>query len=127
GGRVHGAHDLATELDRTLLVERDLLHPAADALTSLQDDDVGASRREITCGDETGEARAEDDDVRHSSPASRGAGSGDSMRTRNASGGRYADTRSPSRYGSSSPAFVTSACRPASEGSLRWTCGVAPR
>ena len=115
------ADELTSELYGPTVVDGDLLDPPADAFARLENEDIRPVGCEIACRRKTGKAGAHDQDVPHVPSTSDGAGVGDSTSTRRAWRGRCAFTASPSRYVVSSPTFVTSACKRASEGSRRCT------
>ena len=113
--------ELAPELDRSPLVDGDLLDAAAHTVARLENEDVGSTEGEIACGRQPGEARSDDDDVGHPVAAS------SSARMRSASAGRCAVTAAPTSYSSTSPEFATSACTRSPPGSETNTCVVDPR
>jgi len=60
---VHRSNDLATELHGTAVVDPQLLDAAPDTRTRLEDDHVRSAGHQVPCRRETGEPRAEDEDV----------------------------------------------------------------
>ena len=120
-GRVRRPDQLAAELHRPTIVDRDLLDSPSDPLARLEHEHVGAAEHEIACSGEPGEPGADDHDVRHAGTVS------SSARMRNASAGRYAVTAAPTSYSSTSPEFATSACTRSPPGSATNTCVVEPR
>ena len=118
---VRGADELAAELHRAT-VDVDLLDATADPLASLEHDDVGAAVGQVARRRQAGQAGPEDDDVGHAPVPSAFV-----ARTRSASGGRCAETRSPRPNGGSAPVFASSAWRVAPLAVRTITCVVEPR
>ena len=112
------ADDLAAELHDAPVVEHGLLDAAAGPLARLEHFDVGAGGREIACGGEAGQPRAEDEDVAAH------------LRTCACSGFHATFTRSPSSQRSSDRArarFCSSATSRDSGPSSMISCVAVPR
>ena len=62
---MHRSDDLAAELHRPAVVDADLLHAAADAVSRLEHGHVGAGGGEVSCCGQPGQAGAEHEDVVH--------------------------------------------------------------
>jgi hypothetical protein len=60
---VERAHEFPAELHHPPVVELELLHPPADALSRLQHEHVDPARDEVARRAQPGQARAEDEDV----------------------------------------------------------------
>ena len=69
-GGVERPHHLAAQLNRSPLVNAELLDAAAGPIARLEHDDVGAAGGQVARGSEAGEARTEHEHVRQAVPSS---------------------------------------------------------